>query len=163
MTSSRSSSQSLGGLQRGKACISCRRRKVVRTSNLPYLRLAYLVYQRCDGVRPTCGQCTRGNRLDDCEYTDGQGRSRTSMLEEDILRLQARIQELEHPEHTTPAVALHHPYSSSDVPFGFQSSYISASISSASSSEARKSFHVNHHAFSSLSSSIESHHSIHMG
>ncbi|KAG1723085.1 hypothetical protein EDD22DRAFT_488182 [Suillus occidentalis] len=119
MTSSRSSSQSLGGLQRGKACISCRRRKV-----------------RCDGVRPTCGQCTRGNRLDDCEYTDGQGRSRTSMLEEDILRLQARIQELEHPEHTTPAVALHHPYSSPDVPFGLQSSYISASISSASNSEA---------------------------
>ncbi|KIK33307.1 hypothetical protein CY34DRAFT_813715 [Suillus luteus UH-Slu-Lm8-n1] len=141
MTSSRASSQSLGGLERGKACISCRRRKI-----------------RCDGVRPTCGQCIRGNRLDDCEYTDGQGRSRTSMLEQDIVRLQARVQELEHPEHTTPAVALHHPYSSSsDVPqsssvlLGFQPSYISASISSASSSETCKSFHVHHHAFSSYS------------
>lgn len=64
------------------------------------------------------------------------------MLEQDIARLQARVQELEHPEHTTPAVALHHPYSSSDVPqsssvpFGFQPSYVSASISSASSPEA---------------------------
>lgn len=64
------------------------------------------------------------------------------MLEQEVARLQAQIQELEHPEHTTPAVALHHPYSLPDVPqgspvlFGFQPSYISASISSASSSEA---------------------------
>ncbi|KAG1850800.1 hypothetical protein DFJ58DRAFT_429786 [Suillus subalutaceus] len=126
--SSRALSQPLGGLQRGKACIACRRRKV-----------------RCDGTRPTCGQCIRGNRPDDCEYTDGQGRSRTHMLEQDIVRLQARIQDLEHPEQTTPAVALHHPYSSSDVPqgssvpFGFQPSYISASISSASSPAASSS------------------------
>ncbi|KAG2141400.1 uncharacterized protein EDB93DRAFT_1252543 [Suillus bovinus] len=121
-TTSGSSStlQPLGGLQRGKACIACRRRKV-----------------KCDGTRPTCSQCVRGNRPDDCEYTDGQGRSRTNMLEQEISRLQARIQELEHPENTTPAVALHHPYSSSDVPqgfsvpFGFQPSHISASMSSA--------------------------------
>jgi hypothetical protein len=33
------------------------------------------------------------------------------MLEEDIVRLQARVRELEYPEHTTPAVALHNPYS----------------------------------------------------
>lgn len=123
--SSRTSSQSLGGLQRGKACISCRRRKI-----------------KCDGDRPTCGQCIRGNRLDDCEYTDSQGRSRTYMLEQEIGRLQARLQELEHPEHTMPTVALHHPYSSSDVPQGpsvpydFQPSYISTPISSASSPEA---------------------------
>jgi hypothetical protein len=64
------------------------------------------------------------------------------MLEQDIARLQARVQELEHPERTTPAVALHHPYSFPDVPqgtyvpFGFQSPFISASISSASSREA---------------------------
>ncbi|KAG2340510.1 hypothetical protein BDR05DRAFT_966774 [Suillus weaverae] len=131
MTTSQSGStlnQPLGGLQRGKACIACRRRKV-----------------RCNGARPTCGQCIRGNRPDDCEYTDGQGRSRTHMLEQDIARLQARVQELEHPEHTTPAVALHHPYSSPDIPqgtsapFGLQPSYISASTSSASSPEASSS------------------------
>lgn len=62
------------------------------------------------------------------------------MLEQEVARLQAQIQELEHPEHTTPAVALHHPYSSSDVPqgssvlFDFQPSYISASSSEASAS-----------------------------
>lgn len=131
MTTSGSSStlnQPLGGLQRGKACIACRRRKV-----------------RCDGTRPTCSQCIRGNRPDDCEYTDGQGRPRTHMLEQEITRLQARIQELENPEHTTPAVALHHPYSSPDVPqgsfvpFGFQPSYISAPVSSASSPAASSS------------------------
>ncbi|KAG1809617.1 uncharacterized protein BJ212DRAFT_1484318 [Suillus subaureus] len=126
--SSSTLSQPFGGLQRGKACIACRRRKV-----------------RCDGARPTCGQCIRGNRLDDCEYTDGQGRSRTHMLEQDIARLKARVQELEHPENSTPVVALHHPYSSPDFsqgssdPFGFQPSYISASISSTSSPEASSS------------------------
>ncbi|KAG0702281.1 hypothetical protein DFH29DRAFT_509309 [Suillus ampliporus] len=117
-------SQPLIALQRGKACIACRRRKV-----------------RCDGNRPICGQCMRANRSDDCEYTDGQRRSRIHMLEEDIARLQARVQELEHPEQTTPTVALHHPYSSpSDsqcssvsAPFGFQPFYLPASTSSASS------------------------------
>lgn len=131
MTTSGSSStpsQPLGGLQRGKACIACRRRKV-----------------RCDGTRPTCGQCIRGNRLDDCEYTDVHGRSRTHMLEQEIVRLQARVHELEHPEHITPAVALHHPYSSPDVPqdssvqFGFQPSYMFGSTSSSSSPEASSS------------------------
>ncbi|KAG2104371.1 uncharacterized protein F5147DRAFT_704179 [Suillus discolor] len=118
----------LGGLQRGKACIACRRRKV-----------------RCDGARPTCGQCVRGNRPADCEYTDGQGRSRTHMLEQEIARLQTRIQELEHPEHTTPAVALHNPYSLFDVPqgysvpFGLQPSHISAPSPGASSSSSAQS------------------------
>jgi hypothetical protein len=103
-----------------------------------------------------CGQCIRGNRPDDCEYTDGQGRSRTHMLEQDIARLQARVQELEHPERTTPAVALHHPYSFPDVPqgtyvpFGFQSPFISASISSASSREACKYLQADNHIVSSL-------------
>ncbi|KAG2124857.1 hypothetical protein DEU56DRAFT_916796 [Suillus clintonianus] len=120
--SSRTSSQPLGGLQRGKACIACRRRKV-----------------RCDGARPVCGQCIRGNRPDDCEYTDAHGRSRTHMLEEELARLRARVEELEHPEQTTPTVALHHPYSLPDVPqgssssLGFQPFHIPAPVSSASS------------------------------
>ncbi|OJA18432.1 hypothetical protein AZE42_11594 [Rhizopogon vesiculosus] len=116
------SSQSLSALQRGKACIACRRRKV-----------------RCDGVRPTCGQCIRGHRPEDCEYTDGHVKSRTHMLEEDIVRLQTRVQELEHPEHTIPAVALHNPYSlpgvsqESSAQIDLQRVYPPSSISPASS------------------------------
>ncbi|KAH7929262.1 hypothetical protein BV22DRAFT_1125875 [Leucogyrophana mollusca] len=83
-------------LQRGKACLACRRRKM-----------------RCDGARPTCGQCVRGNRVDDCEYTDGQRRSRTQTLEEDIARLRARVQELENPEQAKPSVSLYDPYQQS--------------------------------------------------
>ncbi|KAI6039933.1 hypothetical protein EDC04DRAFT_1589553 [Pisolithus marmoratus] len=81
-------------LQRGRACISCRRRKM-----------------RCDGLRPTCTPCLRGDRAIDCEYTDGAQRSRTIALEEDIARLQARVKELEDPETTTSSVTLHDPYS----------------------------------------------------
>ncbi|KAL4067480.1 hypothetical protein V8B97DRAFT_1873619 [Scleroderma yunnanense] len=80
-------------LQRGKACLSCRRRKM-----------------RCDGARPTCTQCIRGDRAIDCEYTDGNRRPRTIALEEDIARLQARVQELENPDSTTPSLTLHDPY-----------------------------------------------------
>ncbi|KAI0311531.1 hypothetical protein OF83DRAFT_750494 [Amylostereum chailletii] len=90
---SRASSSS--ALQRGKACLNCRRRKM-----------------KCDGTRPVCGPCARSNRSDDCEYTDGQGRTRSQMLEDTISRLEARIQELEHPEVSTSSVTLHHPHSS---------------------------------------------------
>lgn len=67
------------------------------------------------------------------------------MLEQEVARLQARVQELEHPEHTTPAIALHDPYSSFDVPqgfsvpFGFQPSHISAPSPGASSSSSAQS------------------------
>ncbi|KAI0266969.1 hypothetical protein BC834DRAFT_871888 [Gloeopeniophorella convolvens] len=81
-------------LQRGKACLNCRRRKM-----------------KCDGVRPVCGPCSRANRPDDCEYTDGQGRTRTQMLEDTISQLEARVQELENPDGTSPSVMLHDPRS----------------------------------------------------
>ncbi|KII91885.1 hypothetical protein PLICRDRAFT_38761 [Plicaturopsis crispa FD-325 SS-3] len=68
---------------------------------------------RCDGQRPVCGQCQRANRNEDCEYTDGQGRSRTQLLEEDIARLEARVQELEHPEEPQESITLFDPYGSS--------------------------------------------------
>ncbi|KAJ7729093.1 hypothetical protein DFH07DRAFT_850519 [Mycena maculata] len=81
-------------LQRGQACSYCRRRKM-----------------RCDGRRPICGQCSRGSRPDDCEYTGTTGRSRADILEEDISRIQNRIYELEHPEAASDqSVFLHHPY-----------------------------------------------------
>ncbi|KAK0186050.1 hypothetical protein F5146DRAFT_166538 [Armillaria mellea] len=80
-------------LQRGRACVHCRRRKM-----------------RCDGERPVCGPCARARRPDDCQYTDNQGRSRMEILEESISRVQARIQELENPESSESSVPLHSPY-----------------------------------------------------
>ncbi|KAH8105306.1 hypothetical protein BXZ70DRAFT_920252 [Cristinia sonorae] len=65
---------------KGKACLACRRRKM-----------------KCDCVRPVCGQCVRFNREHDCEFTDGDQRSRTQILEENIAALQARLKLLESP------------------------------------------------------------------
>ncbi|KAH7908226.1 hypothetical protein BJ138DRAFT_1091644 [Hygrophoropsis aurantiaca] len=116
--SERTSLSPVPSLQRGKACLACRRRKM-----------------RCDGVRPVCGQCVRGSRVDDCEYTDGQRRSRTQTLEEDIVRLRARVQELEHPEQETPMVPLYDPYqqAQSSAALSSRSLHLSGHSSNASS------------------------------
>ncbi|KAF8965744.1 hypothetical protein BDZ97DRAFT_1658530 [Flammula alnicola] len=82
-----------GYLPRGGACVSCRRRKM-----------------RCDGQRPICSQCDRAGRAEDCEYTSGQERSTVQILEENISRLEARIQELQNPEVASTSVTLHQPY-----------------------------------------------------
>ncbi|KAH9945112.1 uncharacterized protein BXZ73DRAFT_73316 [Epithele typhae] len=74
---------------RGAACLNCRRRKM-----------------RCDGTRPICLQCVRTGRENDCEYTDGPDLSPTQQLEEQIVRLETRIRELEHPELVPPSVVL---------------------------------------------------------
>ncbi|KAF9257219.1 hypothetical protein L218DRAFT_935965 [Marasmius fiardii PR-910] len=63
-------------LRRGKACLNCRFLKI-----------------KCDGVKPTCGQCIRVPKDDPCEYTDGP--SRTVLLQQNVAQLQARIRELE--------------------------------------------------------------------
>ncbi|KAJ7906197.1 hypothetical protein B0H13DRAFT_1619620 [Mycena leptocephala] len=86
-------------LPRGQACFSCRRRKM-----------------RCDGAHPICGQCERGNRPDDCEYTHGQKRARAEMLQESISRVESRIFELENPHRSPPAVPLHQPYQFGTAP-----------------------------------------------
>ncbi|KIM28803.1 hypothetical protein M408DRAFT_329249 [Serendipita vermifera MAFF 305830] len=65
-------------LQRGSACLSCRKRKM-----------------KCDGQRPICGGCTRANRSADCEYDDGKTKTRTQLLQEKIQRLEFRLQQLE--------------------------------------------------------------------
>jgi hypothetical protein len=65
-------------LQRGSACLSCRKRKM-----------------KCDGSRPVCQQCSRANRAADCEYDDGKTKTRTQILQEKIQRLESRIRELE--------------------------------------------------------------------
>ncbi|KAJ8096130.1 hypothetical protein PM082_000038 [Marasmius tenuissimus] len=63
-------------LRRGKACLNCRFLKI-----------------KCDGIKPTCGQCIRVPKDDPCEYTDGP--SRTLLLQQNVAELQARIRELE--------------------------------------------------------------------
>ncbi|KAJ3927203.1 MAG: hypothetical protein NXY57DRAFT_904365 [Lentinula lateritia] len=82
-----------GTLQRGKACLRCRKRKM-----------------RCDGNRPACQQCTHAKKPDGCEYDDGKGKTRTQLLRETIQQLQQRVRELEDPEYISPAVMLHDPH-----------------------------------------------------
>lgn len=63
-------------------------------------------------MRPVCTPCIEAGRVDDCEYTDNQGRTRTQILEENILALEARLRELEgnaQPEPSQP-LALYNPY-----------------------------------------------------
>ncbi|KAJ7704162.1 hypothetical protein B0H16DRAFT_1829158 [Mycena metata] len=73
--------------------ISCRRRKM-----------------RCDGVHPTCGQCARAGRAEDCEYTNGQRRARVEILQESIREAESRIYDLEHPHQAQSVVQLRQPY-----------------------------------------------------
>lgn len=84
----------------------------MRSFRLPLQMVLLLTdnIQRCDGERPYCGQCIRGNRAEDCEYTDNQGRTRTQMLEETVALLQARIHDLENPRVASQSVRLHDPY-----------------------------------------------------
>ncbi|KLO15342.1 hypothetical protein SCHPADRAFT_902493 [Schizopora paradoxa] len=67
-------------LQRGSACLSCRKRKM-----------------KCDATKPVCRQCVKANRADECEYDDGRQKSRTQILQEKIAKLEDRIRELEQP------------------------------------------------------------------
>ncbi|KAF5380431.1 hypothetical protein D9615_004662 [Tricholomella constricta] len=83
-------------LQRGKACLRCRKRKM-----------------RCDGNKPACQQCIRAKKGDACEYDDGKGKTRTQLLRENIVRLEQRIRELEDPEYVSPAVVLYDPHAHS--------------------------------------------------
>lgn len=106
-------SGSQGYLPRGGACVSCRRRKMVCVRlRFEYPNITYLsVSQKCDGKRPICTQCDRAGRAEDCEYTVGQERSTVQILEENISRLEARIQELQNPvASTSNSIELHQPY-----------------------------------------------------
>ncbi|KAF4601613.1 hypothetical protein EYR40_004811 [Pleurotus pulmonarius] len=81
-------------LRKGEACMYCRRRKM-----------------KCDGVRPICGQCMRGDRAEDCEYAANSSYSRTQGLEDTIARMEARIRELENPDNGQGAkLVLRNPY-----------------------------------------------------
>ncbi|TFK54579.1 hypothetical protein OE88DRAFT_1655324 [Heliocybe sulcata] len=91
-------------LQRGKACLRCRKRKMVKWIYASTWRI-------CDGVKPACHQCIRAKKGDSCEYDDGKGKTRTQLLRENITRLEQRIRELEDPEYTSPSVTLYDPHS----------------------------------------------------
>ncbi|KAJ7456095.1 Zn(2)-Cys(6) binuclear cluster domain-containing protein [Mycena latifolia] len=69
-------------LQKGKACVNCRRRKI-----------------KCDGAKPICTPCARYAAFGDCEYTEN-GPAHSDMLEEQIGILQSRIAELEKPKQS---------------------------------------------------------------
>ncbi|KAK0210132.1 hypothetical protein DFS33DRAFT_259258 [Desarmillaria ectypa] len=65
-------------LARGSACLCCRKRKL-----------------KCDGGRPVCRQCTKMNRVEECEYDDMTVKSRTQKLQEKLSMLETRLRELE--------------------------------------------------------------------
>jgi hypothetical protein len=65
-------------LQRGKACLRCRKRKM-----------------KCNGVKPSCQQCLKAGKEDCCEYDDGKTKTRTQIMRETIDRLEQRVRELE--------------------------------------------------------------------
>ncbi|KAJ6595537.1 hypothetical protein DFH09DRAFT_1357492 [Mycena vulgaris] len=84
-------------LRRNQACSHCRYRKV-----------------RCDARRPICGQCYLA---DDCEYyTENLGRFKADILEEEIRRVQNRIEQLENPIPTGSPPLLSEPYGNEKVP-----------------------------------------------
>lgn len=110
-------------LRKGEACMYCRRRKM-----------------KCDGARPICGQCMRGDRAEDCEYAANSSYSRTQGLEDTIARMEARIRELENPDNGQGAkLVLRNPYfanefqqlPSSDLPI---SSHVAQNVQQAASS-----------------------------
>ncbi|KAG7098039.1 hypothetical protein E1B28_000015 [Marasmius oreades] len=101
-------------LRRGKACLNCRFLKI-----------------KCDGVKPTCGQCIRVPKDDPCEYTDGP--SRTILLQQNVAQLQARIRELEQSKSTSPQPS---------IGVDYPSQYLSCSSTASSSGESSSSrFH----------------------
>ena len=122
-------SQGAYPLQRGTACLSCRKRKMVRVlvslDSYPVIRLplcSLFVHpsspfsQKCDGSKPVCQQCTKANRAADCEYDDGKSKTRTQLLQEKIQRLESRLHQLEgtpsaQQQNTNPGGPL--PYSTS--------------------------------------------------
>ncbi|KAF9503263.1 hypothetical protein BS47DRAFT_843826 [Hydnum rufescens UP504] len=62
-------------LQRGNACLNCRRRK-----------------QRCDGGRPACRKCIHYKRASQCAYNDEKRLTRVQVLESRLQQLEGLIQ-----------------------------------------------------------------------
>ncbi|KAI0088107.1 hypothetical protein BDY19DRAFT_994517 [Irpex rosettiformis] len=93
-------------LQRGKACLRCRKRKM-----------------KCDGTKPACQQCVRAKKAEGCEYDDGKGKTRTQLMREHIQQLEQRIKELESSDRrNSPSITLFDPHAPSPYPSGSSSS-----------------------------------------
>ncbi|KAI0333191.1 hypothetical protein GY45DRAFT_1320144 [Cubamyces sp. BRFM 1775] len=73
-------------LQRGMACLCCRKRKM-----------------KCDGARPVCSQCSKANRASECQYYEKKRTSRTQLLQAKITKLEARLRELEAEQTPEPS------------------------------------------------------------
>ncbi|CAE6527920.1 unnamed protein product [Rhizoctonia solani] len=65
-------------LQRGSACLTCRRRKL-----------------KCDAVKPACTSCARSGRSQTCTYDDGLPKSRVQILTTKVRDLEAKIRAME--------------------------------------------------------------------
>ncbi|KAL5504954.1 hypothetical protein ACEPAH_7617 [Sanghuangporus vaninii] len=50
---------------------------------------------RCDGVKPSCFQCIRAERANECEYDDGINKTSTQMLYERLAMLEKRYRDLQ--------------------------------------------------------------------
>ena len=68
------------------------------------------------GARPVCTPCIEAKRIEDCEYTDNQGITRTQMLEENVARLESRLRELEGGVDSDQQVVLRDPYGTRSRP-----------------------------------------------
>ncbi|KDQ07250.1 hypothetical protein BOTBODRAFT_613327 [Botryobasidium botryosum FD-172 SS1] len=77
-------------LERGRACLLCRRRK-----------------QRCDAVKPVCGPCTRSKGPINCVYCP----SRRELLEQRINELESHIDQIQltHQDRTPKCSTSGHP------------------------------------------------------
>lgn len=112
---------------RGSACLNCKKRKHVRASLLQLDHHTLTPCQKCDGGRPVCGPCIRSRRETECEYLDGPRPSRKQLLEEQIARLQERVEELEASGRgSTPILARDSPVSPPTSPCQYCSPRIDA-------------------------------------
>ncbi|KZV76201.1 hypothetical protein PENSPDRAFT_646480 [Peniophora sp. CONT] len=75
-------------LPKGKACVTCRLRKI-----------------KCDGARPVCTQCREAQRSEDCEYVAVRAPSSTHALEKQAAALRARVKELQ-AQHASGSASL---------------------------------------------------------
>ncbi|VDB94156.1 unnamed protein product [Peniophora sp. CBMAI 1063] len=81
-------------LPKGKACVTCRLRKI-----------------KCDGARPVCTQCREAQRAEDCEYVAVRAPSSTHALEKRVAALRARVKDLQ-TQHTSGSSNLAPPHAS---------------------------------------------------
>ena len=112
-------------LKHGKACKRCRWAlarclsfpgyfsdllsrllKIVRSclSFFRVLSVTQHALKRCDGKKPWCGPCGTHPRDNACDYADEPELSKTTLLEDTVSRLEARLLELEN--HCAPDVTL---------------------------------------------------------